>query len=350
MAMNYRVLTEEKYDNKIEEILKDMPEYINSYMNHIGNSTTSQTRLGYLKDISNFLEYVLEADIENNFGKAKEITASYLESISLDFFNEYLKYLKHYEKNGELRYNSRTSIRRKLSSLRGLFNFLFLNEIINTNTIQKVQLPKVVKKDIVRMDKGETLEFISTVEHGDGSLSEKERQYFDKYATRDCAIINLLLGTGMRVSELVGLDILDIDLKHSAVKVIRKGGKEDIIFFNDTVNENLSNYLLSREKITACEGSENALFLSSQRKRISVRSVENLVKKYSARTKCLKNITPHKLRSTYGTALYEATGDLYLVAEVLGHNSVETTKKHYTEVTTKRKFENRNMVDFSGDN
>ena len=196
------------------------------------------------------------------------------------------------------------------------------------------------------MDNGETGDFLRAVETGAGPKSKMEEHYYGIYAKRDTMIMNILLSTGIRVSELVGLDIKDVDLLHSGIRIIRKGGKEDIICYNDKVREMLKDYIEYRKKIISKEGHENALFLSSQKRRITVRSVENLVKKYAGRASLLKKITPHKLRATYGTALYEETNDLYLVAEVLGHESVETTRKHYTEVTNRHKYENRNAVDY----
>ena len=95
------------------------------------------------------------------------------------------------------------------------------------------------------------------------------------------------------------------------------------------MEEALRAYLEERKHIIPAEGSENALFLSLQNKRISVRAVEKLVKKYAQTVTTLKKITPHKLRSTYDTNLYTETGDIYLVADVLGHKDVNTTKKHY---------------------
>ena len=140
-------------------------------------------------------------------------------------------------------------------------------------------------------------------------------------------MLTLLLGTGIRESECVGLDIQDLDFDTNGMRILRKGGSEVILYFGDEVREALLDYLDERELITAKEGSEDALFLSMQRSRISVRAVENLVKKYSRTVTTLKNITPHKLRSTYGTQLYKETGDIYLVADVLGHKDVNTTRK-----------------------
>ena len=144
------------------------------------------------------------------------------------------------------------------------------------------------------------------------------------------AIVTLLLGTGIRVSECVGLDIEDVDFKNYGIKVVRKGGSEMIVYFGDEVAKALIDYIEGdRQNVTPIAGHEHALFLSTQRKRIGIRAVENLVKKYSSLVTSLKKITPHKLRSTYGTNLYQETGDIYLVADVLGHKDVNTTRKHY---------------------
>ena len=154
---------------------------------------------------------------------------------------------------------------------------------------------------------------------------------------RDLALMTLLLGTGIRVSECVGLDINDVDFKNNGIKIHRKGGQEVIVYFGDEVAEALLDYMEEREQMHPVEGHTNALFLSLQNKRLSVRSVENLVKKYSKLVTNLKNITPHKLRSTYGTNLYQETGDIYLVADVLGHKDVNTTKKHYAALEDERR-------------
>jgi site-specific recombinase XerD len=110
---------------------------------------------------------------------------------------------------------------------------------------------------------------------------------------------------------------------------MRKGQKEDIVYYGDEVEDALLKYLEVRNNQTAADGHEGALFLSTQNKRISNRAVQNLVKKYAGIVTPLKHITPHKLRSTFGSSLYRETGDIYLVATVLGHTDVNTTRKHY---------------------
>ena len=142
--------------------------------------------------------------------------------------------------------------------------------------------------------------------------------YHERTKKRDLALLSLMLGTGIRVSECVGLNLDDIDFKNNGIKVHRKGGAEVVVYFSDEVCAALCDYLEERRGIT-------------------VRAVENLVKKYSKLVTNIKNITPHKLRSTYGTSLYKATGDIYLVADVLGHKDVNTTKKHYAALEDDRR-------------
>jgi integrase len=130
---------------------------------------------------------------------------------------------------------------------------------------------------------------------------------------------------------------VDVDFKNNGIKVHRKGGAEVIVYFGDEVMDALVDYMIEREMITPVDGHGNALFLSLQNRRITVRAVENLVKKYSKLVTNVKNITPHKLRSTYGTTLYQETGDIYLVADVLGHKDVNTTRKHYADLEDDRR-------------
>ena len=258
----------------------------------------------------------------------RDYPISLLDQISPSDIEEYLFYLKYYEKDGVVHTNDERGIKRKLASLRTFYNFYFRKEFIDTNPASKVTLPKIHEKNIIRLDTDEVAQLLDEVESGD-SLSKNQQRFHEKTKVRDLALMTLLLGTGIRVSECVGLDMDDVDFKNNGIKVHRKGGADVIVYFGDEVRDALLSYWEERSIITPAEGHANAFFLSLQRKRISVRSVENLVKKYSRLVTTVKNITPHKLRSTYGTTLYQETGDIYLVADVLGHKDVNTTRKHY---------------------
>lgn len=347
MANGYRAETEDKNIAKINEIKATLPSYVVDYMVELQKKTTTQTRLGYIRDLQTFFEYVVEADTSFNHICSKDVSLECLNALDLDFFNNYISYLELYEKNGRTRKNSRISQRRKLASLRSFYSYLFTSKKINNNVLPLVTPPKVEKKQIIRMDKEEAREFIDTVEFGEGKLSSQEKAYYDKYSTRDFAIISLLLGTGIRVSEIVGLDIKDVDLKHYRLRVIRKGKKEDTVYFSDEIGETIKLYLAYRDNISPFdETHKDALFLSCQRKRMSVRGMEKLIKKYANRSNQLAKITPHKLRATFGTLFYEETGDIFLTAELLGHSSVSTTSKYYSEVTDKRKKANRDRLKY----
>ena len=209
--------------------------------------------------------------------------------------------------------------------------------MIKTNPVLLVDMPKLHDKAIIRLDPDETAELLDYIEHAGDSLTGQKKAYYEKTRLRDLAIVTLLLGTGIRVSECVGLDVEDVDFKNDAIRVVRKGGSEMMIYFGDEVEQALLNYLEDRAAIIPVAGHEHALFYSTQRKRIGIQAVENIVKKYAREITTTKKITPHKLRSTYGTTLYQETGDIYLVADVLGHKDVNTTKKHYAAMDDSRR-------------
>ena len=135
-----------------------------------------------------------------------------------------------------------------------------------------------------------------------------------------------------------------MDFDNDRIKVTRKGGNEAYVYFGDEVRDALSVYYDKRSSLTAVTGHENALFLSNRMSRMTVRAAELLVKKYAGAAVSLKKITPHKLRSTYGTQLYKETGDIYLVADVLGHKDVNTTRRHYAAIEEERRRQAKDKV------
>ncbi|CCZ04984.1 site-specific recombinase phage integrase family [Eubacterium sp. CAG:603] len=330
-------------DLKLREMLKELPRFCMTFFRGIEYTTSSRTRIAYAYDLGVFFNYIKDtnpayADIEIN-----HFSIDILNKITVDDIEEYLDYLKVYSKNSSEHTNREKGIKRKLSSLKSFYNYFFCNQIIEDNPAAKVRMPKLHESEIIRLDSDEVERLLDEVESGD-NLTKSQKKYHDKTKLRDTALLTLLLGTGMRVSECVGIDINDVDFKNSGIKVRRKGGYEAIVYFGDEVEIALLNYLEYRNTIKPVAGHENALFLSLQNKRISVRSVENLVKKYSGLITTLKHITPHKLRSTYGTNLYKETGDIYLVADVLGHKDVNTTRKHYAAIEDRRRYNARNEV------
>ena len=341
MNKSFRQEENEKNKLKIKKLKEFMPSYVVSYINHINQSTESSTRLKYLHDLYSFLEYI--ADIKDVEGSVKDIGIDIIDNLTPDEINDFLNYLEQYEKEGTRFNNEKISIKRKLSSIRGLYNYLFEMDMITHNPSLKVRIPKPEKKAIMIIDEDESSDLLKAAEFGN-NLTGQRKKYHDLYGLRDTTILLVFLGTGIRVSELVGLNINDISLKKHSMKVTRKGNKEDIIYYSDELTEYLRDYLEYRKHQNPVEGHEEALFLSSQRKRMGVRTVELLVKKYSMESGIQGRTTPHSLRRTFGTRLYESSSDLYLVSETLGHASTDTTRRHYARMSEERKKAARNIV------
>ena len=329
--------------DKIRDICKELPDYSRKFFRAIQQSKASRTRFGYAVDIKTFYEYICEVYTDADLKSPKDVTLDILSSLNAEFIEDYMDYLQKYEKNGKIYTNGKASIKRKLSALSAYYSYFYKNDLVSSNPIAKVDKPRLKDKTIIRMDAAETATFLDTVEYGN-NMTKKQLQYHEKLKTRDLALLTLMLSTGIRISECIGLDINHVDFDNMCIKVTRKGGKEAFVYFSDEAAAPLKEYIEERKKIDALPGHENALFLSSQRKRMSVRSAEILVKKYAECSVPLKHITPHKLRSTYGTALYQETSDIYLVADVLGHKDVNTTRKHYADIDNERRRTARNKV------
>jgi site-specific recombinase XerD len=325
-----------KNELKLREMLKNLPPFCKQFFIAIEARTASRTRIAYAYDLGCFFNYLHENNPVCAKMKITEFPLSLLDQVQASDIEEYLYYMRVYEKDGQAHTNEERGLKRKLSSLRTFYNYYYKNDMIDTNPAIKVDMPRIHDKNIVRLDVDEVSTLLDEVESGE-NLTKNQQRFHEKTKTRDIAIITLLLGTGIRVSECVGLDIDDVDFKNNGVKVHRKGGAEAVVYFGDEVRDALLSYMEERNMHTPVEGHTNALFLSLQNKRIGVRAVENLVKKYSRLVTNLKNITPHKLRSTYGTNLYRETGDIYLVADVLGHKDVNTTRKHYAAIEEDRR-------------
>jgi len=320
----------------MREVLETLPRFCKQFFRGIQEQTSSRTRLAYAYDMRVFFEYMQK----NNSACKRQAIIDYpieiLDQIKREDIVEYLEYMNYYEKDGREITNDERGKSRKLAALRSFYNFFYRNELITTNPAALVPMPKRPEKEIIRLDIDEVAILLDQVEEGT-HLTANQLRYHNKTKIRDVALLTLLLGTGIRVSECVGLNLNDVDFKNNGLKIIRKGGSESIVYFGDEVCNALTDYIEKRREVFPQTGHEEALFLSLQARRLTVRAVENLVKKYATIVTPLKNITPHKLRSTYGTSLYRETGDIYLVADVLGHKDVNTTRKHYAALEDERR-------------
>ena len=330
-------------NTRLRGLLAELPKFCGLFFRGIEPTTSSRTRIAYAYDLKVFFNFLVENNPSLKDTDIRNLPIETLDQIRAVDIEEYLEYLNYYTRDEKELINQETGKKRKLITLRSFYTYFFKKEMITSNPAILVNIPKLHEKEIIRLDVNEVAKLLDEVESGD-NLTDAQKRYHKITVKRDLALMTLLLGTGIRVSECVGLDINDVDFDNNGIKILRKGGNEVIVYFGEEVRSVLLEYLEERNHTIPVEGHTNALFLSMQNKRISVRSVENLVKKYSRLVTKLKKITPHKLRSTYGTNLYRETGDIYLVADVLGHKDVNTTKKHYAAIEDSRRRSAANVV------
>lgn len=340
---------------KLRSLEASLPAFLKTFFRGIESTTETRTRVAYAVDLKVFFEfaYIGLPDKLKDPRKTYDICIEncqlmddpkVLENFTSTDVEDFLDYIRYYQNDEGIEYtNSETGIKRKLSSIRAMYNYFHTHQLIDKNPTLQVKMPKIHEKNIIRMEPNEIASFLDTVESGE-NLTEKQLKFHEKTKVRDLAIMTLLLGTGIRVSECVGLDINDVDFDSDRINIIRKGGNESFVYFGEEIRKALTDYLEERMQITAEPGHENALFLSSRNTRMGARNIEILVRKYARISVGSKHITPHKLRSTYGTQLYTETGDIYLVADVLGHKDVNTTRKHYAAIEEERRRLAKNAV------
>ncbi len=317
--------------------LRELPEVCFDFINAIDSTTQPLTRYAYVSDLKLFFSF-LTAELPKFSDKTPQsMDVQDLAKVSSRDIYMYMDYLGFYVKDDAEFSNQDLGKMRKLSSLRSFYKFLYKNGYIEADPAALVDMPKRHQKPIIRLEIDEVARMLDLVESGD-MQSERQKKYNDHTRTRDLAILTLFLGTGIRVSELVGINIDDVDFSINGFLVTRKGGSQAILYFPDEVAQVLKDYMKLRKTMSPAPGHEDALFLSLQNRRISVRAVQLMVKKYASQAAPLKkHLSPHKLRSTFGTNLYHETGDIYLVADVLGHSDVNTTRRHYAAMSDDRR-------------
>jgi len=340
--LNYHDQKAVDYTIRLREILHTLPPFAADYFRAIEPTSSAKTRISYAYDIRVFFRFLMENNpVFQKYAIEQFMPADLekLEPVDIEEYEEYLKVYKDKEAPDQrIVTNGEKGLSRKMSSLRSFYYYFQKHQIISKNPTLLVDMPKLHEKSIIRLDTDEIAILLDHIENRGAELQGQALMYYNKTRLRDLAIVTLLLGTGIRVSELVGLDIEDVDFKNNGVNVTRKGGSQMVVYFGDEVASAIKHYLSEvRSHCSALSGNEHALFLSTQNKRMGVQAVENMVKKYAREATPNKKITPHKLRSTYGTALYKETGDIYLVADVLGHKDVNTTKKHYAAIDEDRR-------------
>ncbi len=334
---------------RLRELLAQMPSWSVDYIYSKEVTTQTSTLISYSYDLITFFKFIQDKNPIYKDVEFKKLPLMVLDQLSSEDIIEYQRYLELNVDNDNFHENGKKAIARKMAPLRGMYQYHYARKNIQENPMILVPLPRLKKdKNIVRMNSYEVQAVLDCIQSGNAQMSERQKKLCLKTQKRDLAILTLMLNTGIRVSECNGLDLNDVDLRANSLTIVRKGGGQDVLYFGDAVHEALEDYIkYERALITPMENHEKALFYSRQGKRISVDAIENLVKKYAKMAVPTKKITPHKLRSTYGTALYRETGDIRLVADVLGHENINTTIDYYAAIEDEHKRTAANAVDYN---
>ncbi|NLI22560.1 MAG: tyrosine-type recombinase/integrase [Clostridiales bacterium] len=342
--LSYREQLDQKRLETIRLMLRTLPRSCADFIRSLLSTTSTLTRLAYTIDLGTFFDFAMKELACFAAENASDVTDEDIARLKPRDIEIYADYLSLYFRSAEadaaeqrMLKNHTYGIMRKLSTLRSYFNYLFRTQRIPANIVALVPLPKKHEKPILLLEHDEMQKLLDAVANGDRQLTPRQAAYHRLTRARDFAIVMLFLGTGIRVSECVGINLEDVDLTNRALLVTRKGGNQVILYFPDEVAEALREYLQQRQTVNPEAGHEHAFFLSLQRRRMTQRTMEQMVKKYAMLVVPLKKrMSPHKLRSTYATNLYHETEDIYLVAEALGHSDVNTTRKHYASMSDAR--------------
>lgn len=341
-------MAEYKEDIKIKlredktKLVKRLPSWMDDYfeIELVSKSQELRSHIAAAKDIIIFFTFystVINKDI-------KDISITDLNKVTKRTITEYMKYLESYTseyigRNGNKverkRTNGSASIARKIATLKGLFKYLYNKELIDKDPVEGIKIKRAIKTKIDnKLEKADIKDLKDTVEYGNYDMTPKEEEAHEKLGLRDTAILIILSYTGIRVSELVSLDIDNVNLRKCTITVTRKNNKIQEIPFPADATEIIEEYMNERKHIEGSTTSKRALFLSQRKNRISDQAVRVLLKKYASKIS-LDNVSCHTFRRTFLSTLYNKTGDIRLVAKVGGH-SVATASKYYADVDDER--------------
>lgn len=349
MAREYREEIDRKNMNTCYELLEKMPEFMKSYVFSLERSVATNTLRAYMQRIMVFFTYLVKNN--ENFTDLKNITINQLDQLKKNDIELFCSAVYHGKMNDLSKKNKTegTTVDNYLSALNSLWNFFLDEELVEKNPCARIKRSKKTKnKEVIALDKNEQELLINCSTSGCG-LSKQQLAFRTITAYRDSCIIVLFLRTGMRVSELAGIDIDDISLEEKKIKILRKGDKMSNIYLDEMTLNYLTEYLEVRNDFKPCDD-ERALFLVSIGKykgqRLTPRSIENIVKKYvrAGVPAADSKVSCHKLRSSFASLLIEETDNLELARQALDHEDPRTVMKYYKQTDKRKKdyFINRN--------
>lgn len=332
---NYRELKDIEYEKNYRRYTEKLPEFYNRFCSTTVRATSRAT---YAYNVYDFFEYLVTNNPALQRGKDKN---QWIKNVTLDDLTkltqldaaEYMRYLQQ-------KYAT-TTVNAKLNAISTFYLNLYQLGQIEKSPFLKIQRPKNgAKKTIIHLAHEEQDAFMDAIKTGKG-LTNKELKLQD--TTRDLAIFTLFLDTGLRISELVGIDVSDIDFYEHSINIVRKGRASDNVFMSDLAEERIREYMQERQfKLNIRSKKCDALFLNEKLERLSVKSIQNLTKRYKTLAGIDKKISPHKLRATFAMDFIEEVPDLMLLQDAMGHANPATTEV-YARASKQRQKAARNF-------
>ncbi len=342
---------------KLMNFLSNLPDFVFDYIEIAYDGESINTQIGYSIDIKTCLDYLQKfkfRDVEHT----EDFTTSHMEQVTLRDLNGFTAYLKEYETDTitidgkhvkRIRRNSPYGINRKLSGIRGLFGYLYKNDLISQNITDKIDFKKIHQKMKRPLTTQETINLLDVIYNGEKYYSGRDLTEYTNKKQRDIALFTAYLGTGCRVSELINLNVHDVCFDTSSFVVTRKGGDEQEIFMPIQVENEMFKYIQERLENDKSADTE-ALFLSRLGKRMTAQGVEKTLKKYCATAGIFDSdkARPHALRRTFACNLIADGIDIKMVAELMGHKNIEVTHKYYTQYAIEKHREVMRGFDIKG--
>ncbi|WP_096200493.1 tyrosine recombinase XerS [Bacillus sp. FJAT-45350] len=331
---------QQKYYIKLQSLLKELPWYVEEYIDHKKRKLSAASLLNYAHDYKIFFNWLLTESLHTD--EIKNIPLELLESLTIKQVEGFLNFLQYQLNNKEI------TVNRKLSALKSLFNYL--QNIAETNDLQPYLQRNVMAKvefnelkdsmetiankmegKILLGDEYESFRLFIANDYGQLNKDNKKLLNFHIFnRERDTAIVSLILGSGLRLSEVVNLDIDDIDFTKSSARVVRKGNKEQYVYFSSLAMDDLQEYLSIRANRYKVEKTNKSLFVSAPMgpkgtsRRLSARAIEKLIEKY-ATAFGKPSLSVHKLRHSFATRYHTEINDVPKLRRQLGHSSIQTT-------------------------
>ena len=293
--------------------------YIDQFIHYLSmeKNASPHTCRCYRRDLEGFEDFLKSSGTVLNLSGKVEI-----EKVDRMAIRKYLSFLH--------RKNRKSSIARKISTLRSFYKYLVREQVISSNPAKSVSTPKIEKTLPATLTVDEAFRLMEAPQ----TISEKSSEGSKEKGLRDRAILELLYSSGLRVSELVGLNSNQLDLDLGIVKVMGKGRKERIVPVGAKATEALVAYLKGRGIL----GGDEPIFINSLGGRLTARSVGRVMKRYSRQSGIFRKVSPHSLRHTFATHLLDAGADIREIQEMLGHSSLSTTQR-YTHISAGKLME-----------